>query len=54
MKVSLNDAKIWATPKTCSPSLTVGPSVTFSSLGSLTFLLDYRTPQYKKFKLSPP
>lgn len=40
MNVSLNDAKMWATPKTCSPSRTAGPSVTFSSFGSLVFLLD--------------
>lgn len=40
MKVSLNEAKIWATPKTISPSLTEGPNVTFSSFGSLVFLLD--------------
>ena len=42
MNVSLNDAKIWATPKTCSPSRVAGPRVTFSSLGSLVFLLDYK------------
>ena len=42
MKVSLNDAKMWATPNTCSPSLTAGPRVTFSSLGSLVFLLDWK------------
>ena len=41
MKVSLNEAKMWATPKTISPSLTAGPRVTFSSLGSLVFLLDW-------------
>jgi hypothetical protein len=40
MKVSLNEAKIRATPKTCSPSLTAGPRVTVSSFGSLTFLFD--------------
>jgi len=40
MKVSLNEAKIRATPKTCSPSLTAGPRVTVSSLGSPTFLFD--------------
>lgn len=40
MNVSLNDAKIWATQKTCSPSLTAGPRVTFSSFGSLVFLFD--------------
>lgn len=40
MNVSLNDAKMWATPKTCSPSRTVGPRVTFSSFTSLVFLLD--------------
>jgi hypothetical protein len=39
MKVSLKDAKMCATPKTYSPSRTVGPSVTFSSLGSRVFLL---------------
>lgn len=39
MKVSLNDAKMCATPKTYSPSRTVGPSVTFSSLGSRVFFL---------------
>lgn len=43
MKVSLNDAKIWATPKTCSPGWTAGPRVIFSSLGSLVFFLDYKT-----------
>lgn len=40
MKVSLNDAKMWATPKTCSPGWTVGPRVILSSLGSLAFFLD--------------
>jgi len=40
MKVSLKEAKMRATPNTCSPSLTAGPRVTFSSFGSLTFLLD--------------
>lgn len=40
MKVSLNDAKMRATPNTCSPSRTVGPSVTFSTLASLVFFLD--------------
>jgi len=40
IKVSLNEAKIRATPKTCSPSLTAGPRVTVSSFGSLTFLFD--------------
>lgn len=44
MKVSLNEAKMWATPNTCSPSRTVGPSVTFSSFGSLVFFL----PDYQK------
>jgi hypothetical protein len=39
MKVSLKEAKMCATPKTYSPSRTVGPSVTFSSLGSRVFLL---------------
>ena len=42
MNVSLNEAKMWATPKTCSPSRVAGPSVTFSSLGSLVFLLDFK------------
>lgn len=28
---------MWATPNTCSPSLTVGPKVTFSSFTSLVF-----------------
>ena len=28
---------MWATPNTCSPSLTVGPRVTFSSFSALTF-----------------
>lgn len=41
MKVSLKEAKIWATPNTCSPSRTAGPRVTFSSLGSLFFLFDW-------------
>ena len=41
MNVSLKDAKTWATPKTCSPSRTVGPRVTVSSLGSLVFLFDW-------------
>ena len=36
-----------ATPKTCSPSLTAGPKVTFSSFGSLTFLLDCTTTKVK-------
>lgn len=45
IKVSLNEAKMWATPKTFSPSLTAGPNVTFSSLGSLVFLLDYTLPK---------
>jgi len=40
MNVSLKDTKMWATPKTCSPSHTAGPSVTLSSWGSLVFLLD--------------
>ena len=35
--MSLKEAKIWATPNTCSPSLTVGPRVTFSSFSALTF-----------------
>lgn len=48
MKVSLKEAKMRATPKTCSPSLTAGPRVTVSSLGSLTFLLD----DYNKIKQS--
>jgi hypothetical protein len=39
MKVSLKEAKMWATPKTYSPSRTAGPSVTFSSLGSRVFFL---------------
>lgn len=39
MKVSLKEAKMWATPKTYSPSRTVGPRVTFSSLGSRVFFL---------------
>ena len=39
MKVSLKEAKMCATPKTYSPSRTVGPSVTFSSFGSRVFLL---------------
>ena len=43
MNVSLNDAKMWATPKTFSPSLTAGPSVTFSSFGSLVLFFDYKT-----------
>lgn len=41
-KVSLNDAKMCATPKTSSPSATWGPRETvFSSLGALTFLGGY-------------
>lgn len=43
MKVSLNDAKIWATPKTSSPSLVAGPRVTVSSFGSLVLLFDCKT-----------
>jgi len=41
MKVSLNEAKMWTTPKTCSPSRTDGPRVTTSTFGSLVFLFDY-------------
>ena len=38
-KVSLKEAKMWATPKTVSPSATWGPRETVvSSLGALTFL----------------
>jgi len=38
-KVSLNDAKMCATPKTNSPSATWGPSETAaSSFGALVFL----------------
>jgi hypothetical protein len=49
MKVSLNEAKMRATPKTCSPSLTAGPKVTVSSFGSLTFLFeDYFKKNKKK------
>jgi len=47
MKVSLKEANMRATPKTCSPSLTAGPRVTFSSFGSLTFLLDCTTSKIK-------
>jgi len=52
MKVSLKEANMRATPKTCSPSLTAGPRVTFSSFGSLTFLLDYTTIKIKAKTLS--
>lgn len=37
-----------ATPKAYSPSLRVGPRVTFSSFGSLTFLLDCSNHKFKK------
>ena len=50
MKVSLNEAKMRATPKTCSPSLTAGPNVTVSSFGSLTFLFDDYHHKKKKKK----
>ena len=38
-KVSLKDAKMWATPNTFSPSLTFGPMVVTSSTGFSAFLV---------------
>lgn len=52
MKVSLKEAKMWATPKTNSPSLVAGPRVTVSSLGSLVLLLDYKSNTIHQHKLS--
>ena len=44
-KVSLKDAKMWATPKTISPSATWGPRDTvFSSFGALTFFGGWNHP----------
>lgn len=51
MKVSLKEAKMWATPKTNSPSLVAGPKVTVSSLGSLVLLLDYKSNTIHQRKL---
>lgn len=40
-KVSLKEAKMWATPKTSSPSRTWGPRVTFSVVFLVAARLDY-------------